>query len=181
MSTPVKLRPITNREGHALLRVVRRSSDPIARRRAAVILGAATGMTVPHIARTQMVHATYVRKIIHAFNAEGFASLGNRYGIGRPKKFDDRTRQKIVDTVCTPPYQLKQPYSVWSLPKLREYLMRKRIVSSIAIETLRRLLHEEGVSLQHTKTWKQSNDPDYAAKKKRSNAATGRRKRSAGA
>ncbi len=180
MSTPVKLRPITNREGNALLRMVRRSSDPIARRRAAVVLGAATGMSVPHISRTQMVHATYVRKILHAFNAEGLASLGNRYGHGRPRKFDDRTRQKIVDTVCTPPFQLKLPYSVWSLPKLREYVIQKRIVPSIAIETLRRLLYEEGVSLRHNKTWKQSNDPDYAAKKKRSSAAIGKQKQGTG-
>jgi hypothetical protein len=59
-------------------------------------------------------------------------------------------------------------------------LIRKRIVSSVAIETLRRLLHEEGVSLQHTKTWKQSTDPRYTAKKKRSSGAIAKRKRGTG-
>lgn len=181
MSSPVRLRPITNAEGQALVRVIRRSRDPIAQRRATCVLCAAQGMRVPHIARHQMVDASLVRRILHAFNEAGIASLGNRYGQGRPKKFDAKTRQKIVATVCTPPYQLKLPYSVWSLPKLQQYLIQKRIVTSVAIETLRRLLREEDVSLQHTKTWKQSTDPDYAAKKKRSNAATAKRKRGAGA
>lgn len=180
MSTPVQLRSITDAEGQALVRVIRHSHDPIAQRRAVCVLCAAQGMNVPHIARNQLVDETLVRRILHAFNEEGLASLGNRYGKGRPKKFEGRTRKKIVDTVCTPPDQLKQPFSVWSLPKLRDYLVKKRIVSSVAIETLRRLLHEEGVSLQHTKTWKQSTDPDYAAKKKRSSVATGKRKRGGG-
>ena len=47
MSAPIKLRPITKHEGNALLR---RSPEPIARHRVAVILGAATHMTVPDIA-----------------------------------------------------------------------------------------------------------------------------------
>ncbi len=180
MSTPVKLRPISDTEGQALVRTVRRSPDPVAQRRATCVLAAATGMKVPQIARNQLIDETLVRRILHAFNAQGLASLGNRYGKGRPRKFDDHTRRKIVDTVCTPPYQLKLPFSVWSLPKLRDYLIQKRMVSSIAIETLRRLLREEGVSLQRTKTWKQSTDPDYAAKKKRSSSVTKPRKRAAG-
>lgn len=180
MSTPVKLRPITDAEGQALVRVIRHSRDPIAQRRATCVLAAATGMKVPQIARNQLIDETLVRRILHAFNDQGLASLGNRYGKGRPRKFDEPTRRRIVDTICTPPYQLKLPFSVWSLPKLRDYLIRKRIVSSIAIETLRRLLHDEGVSLQRTKTWKQSNDPDYAAKKKPSSVAINKRKRGAG-
>lgn len=180
MSTPVKLRPISDVEGQTLVRVLRRSQDPIAQRRATCVLAAATGMKVPQIARNQWIDETLVRRILHAFNAQGLASLGNRYGKGRPRKFDDQTRRKIVDTICTPPYQLKLPFSVWSLPKLRGYLIQKRIVASIAIETLRRLLREEGVSLQRTKTWKQSTDPDYAAKKKRSSSVTKKRKQVAG-
>lgn len=176
MSTPVRLREISDAEGQALVRVNRHSRDAIAQRRAACVLAAATGMKVPQIARNLLIHETLVRRILHTFNEQGLSSLGNRYGKGRPKKFDERARKQIVDIVCTPPHQLRQPFGVWSLPKLREYLMRKRIVKSVAIETLRRLLHEEGVSLQHTKTWKQSTDPDYAAKKKRSKPAINKQK-----
>ena len=176
MSTPVKLREISESEGQSLIRVNRHSRDAIAQRRAACVLAAATGMKVPQIARNLSIAESLVRLILHTFNEQGLASLGNRYGKGRPKKFDEQVRKRIVDVVCTPPHQLRQPFGVWSLPKLRDYLMRKRIVKSIAIETLRRLLCEEGVSLQHTKTWKQSTDPDYTAKKKRSRNAIGRRK-----
>jgi transposase len=180
MSTPVQLRPITKREGNALLRVIRRSPDPIARRRAGVILGAATQMTVPDIARTQHIHPTYARKIIHDFNAEGVASLGNRYGKGRPRTFDEAIRRRIADVVLTPSHQLGLPFGVWSLPKLRAYVIAQKIVPTIAIATLRTILMDAGISLQRTKTWKQSNDPDYAAKKKRSSSVTKRRKLAAG-
>ncbi|MBM3325041.1 MAG: helix-turn-helix domain-containing protein [Calditrichaeota bacterium] len=180
MSTPVKLRPITSHEGNALLRVVRRSPDPIARRRAAVILGAATKMTVPDIARTQHIHPTHVRKILHAFNAEGLASLGARYGKGRPRIFDDAIRRRIADVVLTPPHQLGLPFGVWSLPKLRDYVIAQQIVPTVAIATLRTILIEAGISLQRTKTWKQSTDPDYARKKSGSSSATKKRKRVAG-
>ena len=48
--------------------------------------------------------------------------------------------------------------------------MEKRgIVSSISIETLRGILNEAEITYQHTKTWKESNDPEYEVKKNESN------------
>jgi hypothetical protein len=41
------------------------------------------------------------------------------------------------------------------------------VVDDISHEGLRVLLHEEGVSFQRLKTWKQSHDPDFEAKKNR--------------
>ena len=167
MSTPVKLRRLTPSEVRVLKRTVSRSTSKIASRRAAVILAAASRMPVPEISRNQFVHETYVRKIIHAFNLNGLASLGARYGKGRPVIFTKDVRQSILDVVVTPPYTLGLPFGVWSLPKLRNYLMSTQIVPSISIEWLRQILIEAKVSLQRTKTWKQSNDPDYARKKRR--------------
>jgi transposase len=41
------------------------------------------------------------------------------------------------------------------------------VVDDISHEGLRRVLREEGVSFQRVKTWKQSNDPDFARKQQR--------------
>jgi len=62
MSTPVKLREISDTEGQALVRVNRHSRDAIARRRASCVLAAATGMKVPQVARNLLVHETVRRQ-----------------------------------------------------------------------------------------------------------------------
>ena len=170
MSTPVKLRHLTPVEVRILKRIVSRSGDKIASRRAVCVLAAASKMRVPQISRSQFVHETYVRKILHAFNRDGLSSLGARYGKGRPVIFTAEIRRSIWDVVTIPPHALDLPFGVWSLPKLREYLMVQQIVPTISIEWLRQILRDAKVSLQRTRTWKQSNDPDYARKKSKSSA-----------
>jgi len=59
------------------------------------------------------------------------------------------------------------PFSTWSLAKLADFLVAEGVVDDISHEGLRVLLREEGVSFQAIKTWKQSNDPDFEAKKNR--------------
>ena len=59
------------------------------------------------------------------------------------------------------------PFSTWSLSKLAEFLVAEGVVDDISHEGLRVLLREEGVSFQVIKTYKQSNDPDFEAKKNR--------------
>src|SRR5580693_5250058 len=58
-------------------------------------------------------------------------------------------------------------FSTWSLSKLAEFLVAEGVVDDISHEGLRVLLREEGVSFQVIKTYKQSTDPDFEAKKNR--------------
>jgi hypothetical protein len=51
------------------------------------------------------------------------------------------------------------------LAKLADFLVAEGVVDDISHEGLRVLLREEGVSFQVIKTWKQSSDPDFEAKK----------------
>jgi transposase len=179
MYPALRLRRVTAKEGRALLRIVRRSSDKVAVKRASCVLAAASGMTVPQISKSQFVHETYVRRILNGFNAEGLTSIGNRYGIGRPRTFTDAVRHEIYQVVMTPPAQLGLPFTVWSLPKLREYLITAKIVKAISIEWLRQILLEGHVTMQRTQSWKTSKDPDYVQKKDGSITTTGKRKRGA--
>jgi transposase len=179
MYPPLRIRRLTPKEGRELLRIVRRSSDKVAIRRAACVLAAASGMTVPQISRSQFVHETYVRKILNGFNADGLASIGNRYGQGRPVIFDDLVRREIIQVVTTPPRQWGLPFTVWSVAKLRDYLMAHGVVKTISIEWLRQILLDAQITPQKTKTWKQSKDPDDLQKKDGSNGITKMRKRAA--
>ncbi|MEV4283600.1 hypothetical protein [Actinoplanes xinjiangensis] len=54
--------------------------------------------------------------------------------------------------------------STRSLSKLRDYLIVTGQVTTISVETVRRILHQRGVSRQQSKTWKASNDPDFTSK-----------------
>ena len=44
---------------------------------------------------------------------------------------------------------------------MRDYVIEKGIVESISIEWIRQILKERGIKYRKTKTWKESNDPDY--------------------
>src|SRR3990170_3654483 len=63
----------------------------------------------------------------------------------------------------------------WSVAKLKAYCLDRGLLPPITDEWVRRLLRREGVSFQHTKTWKQSPDPDFEVKKTASWTSTPRR------
>ena len=152
-------------EGRKLQHIVRHDRNRIKVRRAQVILTSSQGSKVPAIARQLFFSQQHVRTIIQDFNERGLAALEPGYCGGRPPTFTEEHRSLIVETALCPPRLLGCPFNRWSLDKLREYLVRKRIVKSISSETLRQMLRRDKVRLQRTKTWKECNDPRLAAKK----------------
>ena len=159
------VRNISMPEGRRLQRIVRSDPSRIKMRRAQVILASAQGSRVPDIAERLYFSEAHIRTIIKAFNAEGFAGLAPKYGIGRPPKFSEEQHSLIIETALCPPDLLGQPFRRRSLEKLRDFLRQERIVASISIETLRQMLKGAKVKLRRTKTWKECNDPDLASKK----------------
>jgi transposase len=103
------------------------------------------------------------------FNADGFDSLYPRYAGGRPPAFTLAQRREIKTIATSKPAEHGLPFSRWSLAKLADFLVAEGVVGDISHEGLRELLRAEGVSFQAVKTWKQSADPEYAAKKARIN------------
>jgi transposase len=168
MAERVHVREITNVEGNRLLSIVRRGTGSVVRwRRAQVVLWSAQGMDVPQIATIAFTSEDRVRAVIHNFNADGFDSLAPKYSGGRPPKFTLPERREIKKVALSRPQDHNLPFSTWSLSKLAEFLVAEGVVDDISHEGLRVLLREEGVSFQVIKTWKQSNDPDFEAKKNR--------------
>jgi transposase len=168
MAERVHVREITNVEGNKLLSIVRRGTGSVVRwRRAQVVLWSAQGMDVPQIAKIAFTSEDRVREVIHNFNADGFDSLAPKYAGGRPPKFTLPERREIKKIALSRPQDHNLPFSTWSLSKLAEFLVAEGVVDDISHEGLRVLLREEGVSFQVIKTWKQSKDPEFEAKKNR--------------
>ena len=131
-----------------------------------VVVGA-SGWTSPPIAKIAFTSEDRVREVIHNFNDDGFDSLAPKYAGGRPPTFTLPQRQQIKKIALSRPQDHDLPFSTWSLSKLAEFLVAEGVVDDISHEGLRALLREEGVSFQVIKTFKQSNDPDFEAKKNR--------------
>ncbi len=124
-------------------------------------------MDVPAIAKIAFTSEDRVREVIHNFNADGFESLAAKYSGDRPPKFTLPERREIKKVALSRPVDHDLPFSTWSLSKLAEFLVAEGVVDDISHEGLRVLLREEGVSFQVIKTYKQSKDPDFEAKKNR--------------
>ena len=168
MAERVRVREITNDEGNKLLSIIRRGSGSVVRwRRAQIVLWSAQGMDVPQIAKIAFTSEDRVRAVLHNFNDDGFDSLVPKYAGGRPPTFTLPERREIKKIALARPQDHNLPFSTWSLSKLAEFLVAEGVVDDISHEGLRVLLREEGVSFQVIKTWKQSKDPDFEAKKNR--------------
>ena len=168
MAERVFVRDLAPEEGRKLLSIIRRGSGSVVRwRRAQIVLWSAQRMSVPQIAEIAFTSEDRVREVIHNFNADGFDSLAPKYAGGRPPTFTLPQRQQIKKIALSRPTDHDLPFSTWSLSKLAEFLVAEGVVDDISHEGLRVLLREEGVSFQVIKTFKQSNDPDFEAKKNR--------------
>jgi Winged helix-turn helix len=164
----LRVRELANDDGNRLLRIVRRCSGSVVTwRRAQMVLGSAQDMNLSQIAQVTFASPDRVRDLLHNFNLDGFDALYPRYRGDRPPSFTWPSAERSPSSPYPGPSTMtcrsrpgRSPSwpSSWSL----------RGWSTITChEGLRVLLREEGVSLQMIKTWKQSSDPDFEAKKNR--------------
>jgi transposase len=173
MAEPVRARRLTDEEGRRLQQIVRRGKHGSIRvRRAMIIMASASGTVVPAIARLVAADEDTVRDVIHAFNEKGLAALDPRWAGGRPRLISDGDIDVIVAAATTRPEKLGLPFTHWSVRKLAVHLASAGL--RIGRERLRQLLHARGISFQRTRTWKESADPDKAAKLDRIEYVTSR-------
>ena len=110
---------------------------------------------------------------VHRFNASGFTTLERHPNhVGRPVIIDGEQVRALIGVALSRPQDLGLPFTQWSVSKLRAYCLENGLIPPISSEWVRRLLRREGVSYQHTKTWKQSPDPDFEVKKTVSSTST---------
>jgi len=123
MSRPLFMRPLSGGEGEALARLIR-GGDARVMRRAQIVRLSAEGHKACEIARWWRMSVQGVRAVLHRFNAEGLASLGDKPRGGRPAKATEQYVALLKAAVQTTPRDLGYPFSSWTLERLREYLGR---------------------------------------------------------
>lgn len=112
------------------------------------------------------MHFTGIYDWIERFNHSGFEGFSDPPNPeGRPSTLSSAQIREMIKIAVSRPADLGLPYTQWSVPKLRSYLVKRGLFPDFSNEWIRRLLHREGISLQHTKTWKESPDPDFEEKK----------------
>jgi transposase len=161
----VFVRELSPEEGARLKSISKRAKYQSKRQRAMIVLASATGMSAPQIAALVRSDESHVRKVIHAFNEEGFHSLDPDYRGGRPKKTTPAERDRIVAVARTRPDHQGVPLTRWSLPKLAQHLAGMGI--ELSEEALRQTLIGAGLSHQRTRSWKWSPDPLFQPKAER--------------
>lgn len=166
---PVVARKLRPYERLKLHRMKRQLSNAVNCRHARMILLSIGGVANCEIAQRCGCSPTWVRTIIHRFNSGGIDAITwypyYCHQLG-PRKFFAEIIEQIAEVALSSPKALIG-MSVWSLPKLREYLIAQKIVPGICIERLRQILRSRKVNWRHTKTWKESSDPDFWLKYRR--------------
>ena len=127
---------------------------------------------MPVIAKLVQTSPDRVREVIHNFNEMGLTCLDPKWAGGRPRRISPEDKQFIAQTAKTRPEKLGQPFTHWSIRKLRSYLADNPVRKvMIGRERLRQILEQTGITFQLTKTWKESNDPEQTLWRRSAHAA----------
>jgi len=173
----VKARKLKPWEKHKLKRMKRQKTNAVNCLHARIILLSRGGLNNRQTASYCGCTPTWARQIIHRFNRGGIDAITwYPYYCARdgPRKFFADVVEQVCEVALSPPKRLIG-MSVWSLEKLREYLIEQKIISSISLEWLRQLLRRCRVRWRHSKTWKDSDDPQFWPKYRRIRRLYGKR------
>ena len=150
-------------EREKLHRMKRQATNAVNSRHARVILMSRGGFSNADIALRVDYSEVWVREIIGRFNNGGVPAISwypYYCAHGGPRKFFADTVEQVVEVALSSPKVLIG-MNCWSLPKLREYLIEQKILGSISLSWLRAILRDRKVRWRHTKTWKDSTDPEF--------------------
>ena len=165
----VQARPLRPWERQKLQRLKRQLRNQVNSRHARIILLSRGGVRNREIARWVDCSPAWVRTILHRFNDEGIEGIVSypyfRAPCG-PRKFTADTVEQIAEVALSSPRVLIG-MNQWSLAKLRQYLLEQQILADISLSWLRELLRERRIHWRHTKTWKDSEDPEFWPKYRR--------------
>jgi transposase len=168
MRQSVKIPVPTAEELDALETLYRTTREVRLRTRAQVVLLAGEQrLAAPAIARIVREDEQTVRRWLKRYLAEGIEGLKDRPMPGAPGKVTPAYHEQLLAAVRCRPRSLGQPYSLWTLRRLADYLAEQTGVR-VSYETVRRVLAAAEIVLSRPQHTISSPDPEYAAKKRRS-------------
>lgn len=179
--TKVRLRALTRGEHSVLRAKLRQVALPAQlHRRYRVIDLVRAGHTFSDTASRAGLNVNDTSRWVRRFNKSGFASFERPNNPrGRVPILTAPQLQSLVETALTSPAKLGLPFTSWSVRTLSEYCQNKRLIPPFSEEWVRRLLRRSGLSAQRIRSWKHSDDPQFAKKGDASapSASTARRAR----
>ncbi len=169
MKDTVKVRSLRPYEQQKLHRLKRQLANAVNRCHARIVLLSRGGLRNRVIAEHVGCSPQWVRRIIHRFNDHGLDGIlwlpYHHAGIG-PRCCTADIVEQVAEVALSSPKALIG-MNRWSLAKLRTYLVEQGILARISLEWLRTLLRRCHVRWRHTKTWKESTDPQFWEKYQR--------------
>ena len=164
---PITVRPIPDEELTALDELYRRTKVVRIRTRAQMILLAVDAkMTAPQIAKLVRQDEQTVRRWLKRFNQEGINGLYDEPKSGAPRRVTDAYRARLLVIVRQRPRSLEQPYSLWTLQRLVDF-MAEETGLRFSIETVRLILRDNDIVISRAQHKVSSPDPEYELKKRR--------------
>ena len=167
MRRPLELPIPTAEELEALDTLYRTARDVRLRTRAQIVLLAGEQrLSAPAIAAIVRESDQTVRNWLKRYLAEGIEGLKDRPMPGAPAKVTPAYQEQLRQVVRQRPRSLGQPYSLWTLQRLADYLAEQTGIR-VCAETVRQLLKAADIVLSRPQHKVSSPDPDYMVKKRR--------------
>jgi transposase len=154
-------------EIHQLEDAYRSSKDVRQRTWLHGVLLLAEGRTPQEVAQILKVDDATVYRWFERYRRGGLAGLKPQHGGGRQLETDEAFQAHLYETARRRPRALDQPFSMWTLQRMADY-MAAQTGTRVSYETIRRLLKRAGIVFSQPQHKVSSPDPDYAVKKKRS-------------
>ena len=167
MRQPVEIPIPTAEELEALENLYRTTKEVRLRTRAHIILLAGEQrMSAPAIAKIVRENDQTVRNWLKRWMAEGIEGLKDRPMPGAPSKVTKAYEEQLLLVVRRRPRSLEQPYSMWTLQRLADYMAEQTGIRA-SYETVRQVLKAGEIVLSRPQHKISSPDPDYLLKKRR--------------
>jgi transposase len=167
MRAPLAIPDLTAEEVDALSTLYRTTREVRLRTRAQIVLLAGEQrLTAPAIARIVREDEETVRRWLKRYRAEGIEGLKDRPMPMRTTRTTPAYREQLLAAVRQRPRSLGQPYSLWTLQRLADFLAERTGIR-VSYETVRTLLKAGGIVLSRPQHTVSSPDPEYAVKKRR--------------
>jgi transposase len=164
---PLQLPVPTEEQLTALDELYRMTREVRLRTRAQmVLLAVEQHLTAPAIAAIVREDDQTVRRWLKRWVAEGIEGLRDRPMPGSPPKITEEYKEQVLAAVRRRPRSLGQPYSMWTLQRLSDYMAEQTGIRA-SYETVRLVLKADDIVLSRPQHTISSPDPEYKLKKRR--------------
>jgi transposase len=163
----LKVKELKSGEKEELDALYRKTKDVRIRTRVQMILLAVEQeLNAAQIGEIVRQNEQTVRRWLKRFNSEGVNGLYDAPRPGAPRTVSAEFRTRVAAIVRQRPRSLGQPYSLWTLQRLADF-MAEETGQRVSGETVRRILNAQDIVLSRPQHTISSPDPEYKVKKRR--------------